>query len=185
MLRARWNNLRLLEVGAIVPSVERELEFRNLPGAGGGVLVQERDAHLCPGSGYERKSGGVPSDETIRAARFLECVVRSLLSNAVCIGGVSGGTGSKTARLYGAGAGQMDRVTSCRLACEKAGKRAEGAIAFSDAFFPFPDGPRILVDAGVRTIVHPGGSKRDGETFELCERAGVTCLVTGVRHFRH
>ena len=58
-------------------------------------------------------------------------------------------------------------------------------IGASDAFFPFPDGPEILIDAGVTCLIHPGGSKRDEETFELCERRGVTCLLTGIRHFRH
>jgi phosphoribosylaminoimidazolecarboxamide formyltransferase/IMP cyclohydrolase len=58
-------------------------------------------------------------------------------------------------------------------------------VAFSDAFFPFPDGPQVLMDAGVACIVHPGGSKRDDDTFKLCEERGVTCLTTGVRHFRH
>ncbi len=79
----------------------------------------------------------------------------------------------------------MDRVASCRLAVQKAGDRARGAVAVSDAFFPFPDGPAILADAGVVMIVHPGGSKRDPETFELCDRRGITCMTTGVRRFRH
>jgi phosphoribosylaminoimidazolecarboxamide formyltransferase/IMP cyclohydrolase len=79
----------------------------------------------------------------------------------------------------------MDRLTSCRLACEKAGPLASGSVAYSDAFFPFPDGPKILIDSGVKTILHPGGSKRDQETFDLCNQRGVTCLLTGVRHFRH
>jgi phosphoribosylaminoimidazolecarboxamide formyltransferase/IMP cyclohydrolase len=79
----------------------------------------------------------------------------------------------------------VDRVTACRLAVEKAGERARGAVAVSDAFFPFPDGPRVLVEAGVKMIVHPGGSKRDGETFALCAEHGVTCMTTGTRRFRH
>ena len=91
--------------------------------------------------------------------------------------------------VLGAGAGQMDRVASCRNAVEKSGARVrEGAVvsvAASDAFFPFDDGPRLLVEAGVRCIVHPGGSKRDEDTFKLCNEKGVTCLVTGVRRFRH
>ena len=83
----------------------------------------------------------------------------------------------------------MDRVASCRNAVEKTISRiadAPGiAVAASDAFFPFDDGPRLLIDAGVRCIVHPGGSKRDDDTFALCAERGVTCLVTGVRRFRH
>jgi phosphoribosylaminoimidazolecarboxamide formyltransferase/IMP cyclohydrolase len=79
----------------------------------------------------------------------------------------------------------MDRVSACRLAVEKAGANAHAAIAASDAFFPFPDGPQILIDAGVSMLVHPGGSKRDSETIDLCSRLGVTCMTTDVRHFRH
>lgn len=79
----------------------------------------------------------------------------------------------------------MDRVAACRLAVAKAGDRAAGAVAVSDAFFPFPDGPEILAEAGVAMIVHPGGSKRDDETFDLCRARGITCMTTGVRRFRH
>jgi len=93
--------------------------------------------------------------------------------------------------LLGAGAGQMDRVASCRNAVEKSGARVRDgaaagvAVAASDAFFPFDDGPRMLIDAGVKCIVHPGGSKRDEDTFKLCNEKGVTCLLTGTRRFRH
>jgi len=104
-----------------------------------------------------------------------------MASNAVALGTPT----DVGVMLVGGGLGQVDRVTACQIAVEKAGPRAQGAIAFSDAFFPFPDGPKRLIDAGVRTIIHPGGSKRDGETFELCERHGVSCLITGVRRFRH
>ena len=109
------------------------------------------------------------------------CVGRALSSNAVCLGGPDGAG----VRLFGAGAGQMDRVASCRIAVAKAGERARGSVAASDAFFPFDDGPRALIDAGVATIVHPGGSRRDADTFALCDDRGVTCLTTGIRHFRH
>jgi phosphoribosylaminoimidazolecarboxamide formyltransferase / IMP cyclohydrolase len=115
-------------------------------------------------------------------AGFLEAVIKFLFSNAVVIGG-EGEQGA--VRVFGAGAGQMDRVTSCRLASEKAGRLAKGAVCVSDAFFPFADGPQILIDAGVTTIVHPGGSKRDDETFALCTQRGVACLTSGLRHFRH
>jgi phosphoribosylaminoimidazolecarboxamide formyltransferase/IMP cyclohydrolase len=84
----------------------------------------------------------------------------------------------------------MDRLASCGIAVEKA-KGALGAsgnsvpVAGSDAFFPFADGPARLIDAGVRCIVHPGGSKRDADTAALCQERGVTCLLSGSRHFRH
>ncbi len=181
-LRARWMNLRLLETGPLAPLAASEMEWRSLPGPGGGWLAQERDTKLVPTSAYDHKAGPAPTPQALAAASFLEAVCRSLLSNAVCLGGASESGG---VRLFGAGAGQMDRLTSCRLACEKAGPLASGSVAYSDAFFPFPDGPKILIDAGVKTILHPGGSKRDQETFDLCNQRGVTCLLTGVRHFRH
>jgi phosphoribosylaminoimidazolecarboxamide formyltransferase/IMP cyclohydrolase len=88
----------------------------------------------------------------------------------------------------------MDRVASCKHAIEKAHLKLQASIAHantivvtaaSDAFFPFDDGPRLLIDAGVKCLVHPGGSKRDSDTETLCKNRGVTLLVTGTRHFRH
>lgn len=184
LLQARWANVRLLAVGDIAPEPARQLELRSIPG---GLLVQERDTTLVPGASFEHRAGPAPSVEQVHAAAFLEAVSRALFSNAVVLGGFSPDqpAGSRIVRMFGGGAGQMDRVTSCRLAVEKAGELAKGAVVFSDAFFPFADGPEILAAAGVRTIVHPGGSKRDQETFDLCEAKGITCLTTGVRHFRH
>jgi len=179
-LKKRWFNMRILEVGPIEQPKTGELEQRSIPG---GLLVQTRDSLLAAPKEYARKAGPEPRAETIRIAQFMEVVTRAVASNAVAIGGVDPKTG--VTRLFGAGAGQMDRLTSCRLAVQKAGELAKGAVAFSDAFFPFPDGPQILIDSGVGTIVHPGGSKRDQETFDLCEKRGVACITTGLRHFRH
>jgi phosphoribosylaminoimidazolecarboxamide formyltransferase/IMP cyclohydrolase len=85
----------------------------------------------------------------------------------------------------GVGMGQVNRVDSCKLAVERAGERGRGARGRSDAFFPFSDGPQILIDAGVRAIVEPGGSIRDDEVIELCQAHGVTLYFTGTRHFFH
>jgi phosphoribosylaminoimidazolecarboxamide formyltransferase/IMP cyclohydrolase len=81
--------------------------------------------------------------------------------------------------------GQVNRVDSCKLAVERAGDRAAGSVAASDAFFPFADGPQILVDAGISAIVQPGGSMRDDEVVAALEAAGVTMYFTGTRHFFH
>ena len=81
--------------------------------------------------------------------------------------------------------GQVNRVDSCKLAVERAGERAAGSVAASDAFFPFNDGPQVLIDAGVRAIVEPGGSIRDEETIALAKEHGVTLYLTGTRHFAH
>jgi phosphoribosylaminoimidazolecarboxamide formyltransferase / IMP cyclohydrolase len=185
ILQAKSTNVRLLASGVpIVRPGERSLEARSIPG---GLLVQERDVRLARASELVHAAGPAPTSAQINAALALEPIARSLLSNAVLIGGPSHVQGSEPTcvSLFGAGAGQMDRVTACRIAVEKAGPRAKNALAFSDAFFPFADGPRLLIDAGVKTLVHPGGSKRDGETFDLCNQRGVTCLTTGIRHFRH
>ncbi|MFG0305326.1 MAG: bifunctional phosphoribosylaminoimidazolecarboxamide formyltransferase/IMP cyclohydrolase [Phycisphaerales bacterium JB040] len=177
VLEARWKNCRVLAVGDIRAEPGGR-EVRWLPG---GALVQDRDDAPPTPDAWEHRAGPEPTPEQLRQAGVLECIGRALSSNAVCLGGPD----ASGVRLFGAGAGQMDRVASCRLAIEKAGERARGAIAYSDAFFPFDDGPTLLADAGVSMIVHPGGSRRDQDTFDLCEARSVTCLTTGVRHFRH
>ena len=180
MLRSRWANVRILATGELARAArhDSELELRTIPG---GVLVQERDVSLTPTTAMTHKAGPAPSVDQLRAASFLEATGRFLFSNAVLVGGFV----EKNLRMFGAGAGQMDRVTSCKLAVEKAGKHAAGSIAYSDAFFPFSDGPEVLIGSGVKMLVHPGGSKRDQDTFELCDKHNVTCVLTGTRHFRH
>ena len=182
MLRDRWTNLRLLatgEFGAHPAHHTKALEYRFVDG---GCLVQHKDEAWT--DSFEHKAGPKASHEQVQVARFLEVVVRFLFSNAIVLGGVSPNR-PHAIRMFGAGAGQMDRVTACGLAVGKAGNLAEGAVAFSDAFFPFSDGPQLLIDAGVKAIVHPGGSKRDGDTFLVCEKHHVTCLKSAYRHFRH
>ena len=180
LLQARWKNARLLATGPVeTPSVPA-MTFRSVPG---GMLVQERDRHAIRGEAFTHAAGPAPDAAMLADAAALFTVAKHLKSNAVCIGG--GGM------LFGAGAGQMDRVASCRNAVEKARTKLAALepgvrpVAASDAFFPFADGPTLLADAGVRCIVHPGGSKRDADTFALCNERGITCLLTGSRHFRH
>ncbi|MFI4916197.1 MAG: bifunctional phosphoribosylaminoimidazolecarboxamide formyltransferase/IMP cyclohydrolase [Phycisphaerales bacterium JB060] len=181
-LRERWKTTRLIPVGDAQGGSGAHIMVRTLPG---GALAQEIDAMRPDPASWTLAAGPEPGEQTLAACAALVCVGRALTSNAVAVGGRS----PDGAALYGAGAGQMDRVTSCRLAIQKAGDRVRscegGGIAASDGFFPFSDGPAILIDAGVRTIVQPGGSKRDDETIELCQREGVSLLMTGVRHFRH
>jgi len=85
----------------------------------------------------------------------------------------------------GVGAGQMSRVDSVRIAVEKAGAHARGAVLASDAFFPFPDGLQTAIAAGVTAAIQPGGSKRDDEVIAAADVAGIAMVFTGVRHFRH
>lgn len=176
LLRSRWKNLRILEVGDEVPCVSREMKW--IPG---GMLIQDRDLVAADPALWVHAAGPKPSGPVLRAAGILEPICTALSSNAVLIGGIDNGR----VRLFGAGAGQMDRVASCLGAIRKAGDLCKGAIAVSDAFFPFNDGPKLLIDAGVSMIVHPGGSKRDGDTLDLCNEHNITCMTTAVRHFRH
>ena len=175
-LSERWPNARLLEYGEL----EAEPGGTVLKTVRGGALVQELDNLTTDASTWNHVAGPKPAAGTLTAATHLWTIVKHLSSNAVAVGDARG--------LLGAGAGQMDRLTSCRIAIEKAGARlteSSGAIATSDAFFPFSDGPETLIKAGVKTIVQPGGSKRDQESIDLCNERGVTMLFTGRRHFRH
>ena len=183
ILAARWKNVRLLAVGSMRRAPTNALQLRSVPG---GVLVQERDGAVDAATEFKLTAGPAPSEALRQDAEFLAVIAKHLKSNAVCVGAQQ--------TLWGAGAGQMDRVASCKHAIEKAQLKLQASIAHpttivvtaaSDAFFPFDDGPRILIDAGVKCLVHPGGSKRDGDTETLCKNRGVTLLVTGTRHFRH
>ena len=179
VLTDRWKNIRLLAVGA-APAEETVVQFRSIPG---GMLVQDVDRARAEPSDWELVTGGDVTGQRRADAAVVWTVVKHLKSNAVCIGAGDASTG--VVSISGVGAGLVDRVSAARLAVEKSGDRARGAIAASDAFFPFPDGPELLIDAGIACIVHPGGSKRDAETIDLCRDRGVACLLTGVRHFRH
>ncbi|MBL8745546.1 MAG: bifunctional phosphoribosylaminoimidazolecarboxamide formyltransferase/IMP cyclohydrolase, partial [Phycisphaerae bacterium] len=182
-LKAKSSMVRLLAFDPTRAPDQRSLTYKSIPG---GALVQSADNAPCDPARWRHAAGPAPASATPHArsaAAAIWLVAKHLSSNAIAIGGPDpSGAG---VRLFGAGAGQMDRLAACRIALEKAGPLAEGAIAASDAFFPFPDGPELLIRAGIAILIHPGGSKRDQETFDLCNKHGVTCLVTGIRHFRH
>ncbi|MHC4219186.1 MAG: bifunctional phosphoribosylaminoimidazolecarboxamide formyltransferase/IMP cyclohydrolase [Planctomycetota bacterium] len=174
LLGGRWKNVRLLAVAEPQPPDQGAMSYRSIPG---GMLAQQRDTAIADPGGWQHAAGPAPSETMLADAAFAWTVVKHLKSNAVAL--AAGG------QLLGGGCGQVDRVSACRLAIEKAAGRGGASVAASDAFFPFPDGPELLIDAGVKCIVHPGGSKRDQETLDLCNQFRVTCLLTGVRHFRH
>jgi phosphoribosylaminoimidazolecarboxamide formyltransferase/IMP cyclohydrolase len=145
----------------------------------GGLLVQERDA------GVEARESmsvvcGEPDDGTWADLQFAWTVCKHVTSNAIVL--------AKGGKTIGIGAGQMSRVDAVRIALDKArehGHDPAGAALASDAFFPFADGPWLALEAGVRTIVQPGGSKRDDEVIEAVRGAGAAMVFTGRRHFRH
>jgi phosphoribosylaminoimidazolecarboxamide formyltransferase/IMP cyclohydrolase len=151
----------------------------------GGMLVQELDGVAGDREGMTVESGGEPSELEWLDIAFAWKVCKHVRSNAIVL--------AKDRQTIGIGAGQMSRVDSVRLAIEKcrtafgeeADARLNGCVVASDAFFPFADGPQAAVEAGARTVVQPGGSKRDDEVIAACEKAGVTMVFTGRRHFRH
>ena len=153
------------------------VEFR---GISGGVLMQRVDHVDAEGddpSTWTLATGEAASADVMADLAFAWKACRAVKSNAILL--ASGGAS------VGVGMGQVNRVDSCKLAVERAGERAAGSVAASDAFFPFEDGPHVLIDAGVKAIVQPGGSVRDELTVKACEAAGVTMYFTGTRHFAH
>jgi phosphoribosylaminoimidazolecarboxamide formyltransferase/IMP cyclohydrolase len=171
---AAKKNIRLLVCG---PLGRGEVEMRAISG---GLLVQQRDYVDAEGddpSTWTLATGEAASPEVLADLAFAWQACRSVKSNAILL--------AKGGASVGVGMGQVNRVDSCKLAVERAGERAVGSVAASDAFFPFEDGPQILIDAGVAAIVQPGGSVRDELTVEAAKAAGVTMYLTGTRHFFH
>ncbi|MCP2250904.1 bifunctional phosphoribosylaminoimidazolecarboxamide formyltransferase/IMP cyclohydrolase [Lentzea aerocolonigenes] len=146
----------------------------------GGLLLQQRDAIDASGDSPANwtLACGKPADEkTLADLEFAWRAIRAVKSNAILL--------ADDGATVGVGMGQVNRVDSSHLAVKRAGERAKGAVAASDAFFPFPDGLEVLLEAGVRAVVQPGGSVRDPEVIAKAEEAGVTLYLTGTRHFAH
>lgn len=141
----------------------------------GGMLVQESD-RMEDGADYETVSGE-PTGHQVRDLHFAWRVARGVKSNAIVL--ASGGA------TVGIGAGQSSRVDSSHIAVRKAGEKARGSVAASDAFFPFADGVESLAEAGVAAVIQPGGSKRDEEVVSAATERGVAMVFTGRRHFLH
>jgi phosphoribosylaminoimidazolecarboxamide formyltransferase/IMP cyclohydrolase len=191
LLKGRWKNARLLETGRMFDSDERRRQHRSggRPDGAmvedmvtshrivGGELIQQRDLVGVVESEWKTVTRRPPTSAELAAIKFNWLVCKHVKSNAVVVGGEHG--------TYGIGGGQVDRVAAAEHAVKKAGERAMRAVAASDAFFPFPDGPQVLIQAGVTAIVQPGGSVRDQATIDLCDAAGVAMIFTGRRHFRH
>ncbi|PZR54955.1 bifunctional phosphoribosylaminoimidazolecarboxamide formyltransferase/inosine monophosphate cyclohydrolase [Xylanimonas oleitrophica] len=152
----------------------------------GGLLVQAKDTFQAEGDDpatWTLATGEAVDEATLADLAFAWRAVRAAKSNAILL--------AKDGAAVGIGMGQVNRVDSCRLAVERANtladgqERARGAVAASDAFFPFADGLQVLLDAGVRAVVQPGGSIRDEEVVQAAAAAGVTMYLTGTRHFAH
>ncbi|MET4781188.1 bifunctional phosphoribosylaminoimidazolecarboxamide formyltransferase/IMP cyclohydrolase [Glaciihabitans sp. UYNi722] len=166
-------NLRLLKLPA---GYHREdTEFKQISG---GLLVQQPDVFDNFSSDGWTLVAGEEADAATRAdLEFAWRAVRAVKSNAILL--------AHDGASVGVGMGQVNRVDSCRLAVSRAGERAAGSVAASDAFFPFADGLQILLDADITAVAQPGGSVRDDEVIAAAKAAGVTMYFTGERHFYH
>ena len=170
----RKQNLRILRVDQ---RRRGEVETKAISG---GLLMQAVDTLDAPGddpAAWRLVAGEAADARTIADLVFAWRACRSVKSNAVLLA-ADGAT-------VGVGMGQVNRVDAARLAVSRAGERARGSVAASDAFFPFADGLQVLLSAGVRAVVQPGGSVRDDEVVAAASAAGVTMYLTGTRHFSH
>jgi len=172
--KPKWkSNVRLLKVGKLGPS-QAHWTYRCLEG---GMLMQEADVLPDPEDLWQVVTQEKPSAAQMADLRFAWEIVRHVKSTAIVL--------AKDCMLLGAGAGQMSRVDSTKIAVEKAGKRSTGSVLASDAFFPFPDSIDTAAAAGVIAIIQPGGSKKDDEVIAACNAKNIPMIFTGRRHFKH
>jgi phosphoribosylaminoimidazolecarboxamide formyltransferase/IMP cyclohydrolase len=168
---ATKKNLRILRAA---PPVGGGFSMRTVDGA---MLVQTHDVPIADPHAWRVMSAVMPTDDMLHEMRIAWLTVAATSSNAIVL--VNDG------RAVGIGAGQQNRVDAARIAVARAGSRARGAVAASDAFFPFRDGVDVLAEAGVAAVVQPGGSQRDPEVVAAANERGIAMLFTDIRHFRH
>jgi phosphoribosylaminoimidazolecarboxamide formyltransferase/IMP cyclohydrolase len=166
-------NIRLLRTGGLRP-VGGHYESRAVEG---GMLVQTSDTVDEDPATFTVATKRAPSPDEMAQLLFAWKVAKSVKSNAILL--------AKDLATVGVGAGQMSRVDSAQIAIEKAGERAHGAVAASDAFMPFPDSLEVVAGAGVTAVIQPGGSVRDAEVIARADELGIAMVFTGHRHFRH
>jgi len=170
--RTKWGkNFRILETGHEPQQGSGWIQARSIRD---GILVQSPDNQL---TAELRAATGQVNDEQKRDLLFAWTVCKHVRSNAIVL--------AKDEKVVGVGAGQMSRVDSSWIAVRKAGDRAKGSVAASDAFFPFPDALEVLLDAGITAAIQPGGSIRDEEVIAAAKKRGVPMLLSGMRHFKH
>jgi phosphoribosylaminoimidazolecarboxamide formyltransferase/IMP cyclohydrolase len=179
LLRARWKNCRILQTGPLQRRDTGALSYRSVTG---GVLVQQRDMAGFDRAAFQVASTRQPTEREWADLAFVWLCTKHVKSNAIAV--------ARDGQLLAAGTGQMSRVTSARLAIDLArqnghAEKLRGAVAGSDAYFPFADGPQMLIDGGIQAIIQPGGSKKDQDTIDACNKSDVALVLTGQRHFRH
>ena len=178
ILRAK-KNLRLLATGAWLDANEPAMQYKRISG---GLVVQSRDATAAEEVMRAKVvSKRPPTPQELASLEFAWRVCKHVKSNAIVLAKNIDGI----ERTIGVGAGQMSRVISVQIACEKAGKEVAGTVLASDAFFPFPDGVEAAAKHGITAVAQPGGSVKDADVVATADRLGLAMVLTGFRHFRH
>lgn len=167
-------NLRLLKLPSIT---EKSAKGYDLKKVGGGLLLQDKDDILYDESEIKVVTKKKPTAEELETMKFAMKVVKHTKSNAIVVARPNG--------TIGIGCGQLNRVTAAKIAIEAGGDRCRGAVMASDAFFPFPDCVEAAYKAGITAIIQPGGSLKDQESIDACDKYGIAMVFTGVRHFKH
>lgn len=175
ILKGRSDKMRILKTGEL--NINREKPGYSMKKVIGGLLVQDRDLAVTAAEDLEVVTENAPTEEQIEDLLFSWKVVKHVKSNAIVM--------AKDKMVVGVGAGQMSRVDSMIIAGRKAEGRQEGGVVASDAFFPFPDAVEKAAELGVKAIIQPGGSIRDDQVIEACNKLGIAMVFTGKRHFRH
>jgi len=174
ILRAK-KNLRLLATGAWLAADHAALQSKRV---GGGLAVQTRDATAAGEvAGGKVVTKRAPTAAELASLEFAWRVCKHVKSNAIVL--------AQGEHTVGVGAGQMSRVISVQIACEKAGELSRGSVLASDAFFPFPDGLEAAAKHGITAVAQPGGSVKDPDVIATADAHGIAMVMTGFRHFRH
>lgn len=167
-------NLRVLKLDSIMSRPDEAFELKRVSG---GLLIQDSDYKDFSMEDVSYVTEKKPTEQELKDLLFAWKVVKHVKSNAIVV--------AKDGRTLGIGPGQTNRIWSAEMSITRAGEQVQGAVMASDAFFPFSDVAAAAADAGIRAIIQPGGSIRDNDSIEVCNKEGISMIFTGMRHFKH
>ncbi|MBE3035732.1 MAG: bifunctional phosphoribosylaminoimidazolecarboxamide formyltransferase/IMP cyclohydrolase [Candidatus Atribacteria bacterium] len=177
-------NMRILKINFDLQSHLDKLRskeycprYMDMKSVDGGLLVQELDEGMEGGEGFEFVTDQKPTQDQLEDLLFAWQIAKNVKSNAIVL--------ALQKKTVGIGAGQMSMVDAVKIAIEKAGEKSKGAVLASDAFFPFEDAVELAVKSGVRAFIQPGGSVRDKQVIDFCNKNKIAMIFTGKRHFKH
>ncbi len=167
-------NIRLLQLSDILEVNKREADIKKV---GGGVLLQDIDFEDFKAEDISCVTDRKPTEKELKDLYFAWKAVKHVKSNGIVI--------AKDGMTIGVGPGQTNRIWAAEMSLDRAGEKAKGAVLASDAFFPFNDVVQAAARAGIRAIIQPGGSMKDQDSIDECNKHGIAMIFTGIRHFKH